>query len=356
MKKFSPSTFGFRAKGNLLLLAMAVLATSLVTRFAYATGQLASREPFSSLHQPDTACRVLGGKAVSPLAVHRGMYLSPLATSIGSMPLSETYLNILQSSAKEDALLTFVVNNQIDALTFYNLHSILRSRRLSARLSAFIQAARDCGVVEMNAVGAVSGDFDAIRVYQSQHSGRFDGVTVENEFWNAGSEITPSFNSLIAMLKHIRSINIQNNTQPVKVSIYLGWLSLDPNTSEKWVAEQIAQNVDRVYLHCYVKDANTSFGYCRGRIQDFLNTGISLELYPIFSAEGVAYNAGSGPFMGDWLAAHSLSSAETIFGTAFASHFGSAALSFELKGYMYYEYAFLGPVKANRTAQIGLRK
>ncbi|MEO5970369.1 MAG: hypothetical protein ABIQ95_10620 [Bdellovibrionia bacterium] len=292
---------------------------------------------------PVSACRVLNGQSVAPRAVHRGMYFSPLATSIGSMPLTAPYQNILSSTAKQNQLLTFIVKNQFDSLTFYDLHSILPSASLSGSLSSFIQAARDCGVVEMNAVGSQNSDFDTIKRYQGQNSGKFDGVTVENEFWNAGSSnITHAFNSLISTLKYIRSLDIKNNSQAVKLSIYLGWLNRDPNTSEATAAMNIAQNVDRLYIHCYVKSPTTAFGYCQGRIQDFLNTGIPLEFYPIFSSEGAAFNAGSGGFMGDWLAANSLSSAENLFSTSFTNKYGSSKLSFDFVGYQYYEYAFLG--------------
>jgi hypothetical protein len=287
-----------------------------------------------------SSCRVLNGQKVAPRSVHRGMYVSPLATSIGSMPLTAPYQNILESTENQNTLLTFIVQNQFDALSFYDLHKIFASGPLTSSLSSFIQAARDCGVVEMNAIGSVSNDFAAIKNYQNQNAGKFDGVTTEVEFWNDPS-VTSSFNSFIGLLQYIRSLNIQNNGTPVKLSVYLGWLNRDPNTSETQAAKTIAQNVDRVYLHCYVKSATTAYGYCQPRIQDFMSSGINLEVYPIMSAEGNQYNAGSGGFMGDWLANSSLNNADNTFSTNFNQQYSSPNQSLKLMGIQYYEYAFL---------------
>lgn len=287
------------------------------------------------------ACRVLNGQTVAPRTLHRGMYWSPQATAVGSMKLTAPYEDILGNTTKENDVLTFMVQNDFDALSFYDLYTILSSESLKTSLSSFIEAARACGVVEMNAVGAVDSDFQKIKTYQGEYPGHFDGVVVESEFWNA-SNVQSAFTSFISLLQYIRTLDIQNNGKSATVSVYLGWLDAITDTPEQEAADQIAQYVDRVYLHCYVKNANSTFPYCHGRIQDFVNTGKSLQFYPIFSAEGTEYNAGGGGFMGDWLAANSLNSAESIFYNAYEPIYGKSTDNFKLSGYEYYEYAFLG--------------
>jgi len=283
-----------------------------------------------SLKTSFAACRVLDGQKVPALSVHRGLYFSPYTTAIGRVTLPAPYSNILGDKAKENELLEFLVTNQFDSLSFYDLKNIMKNTNLKKKLSQFIQAARACGVKEMNAIGAENADWVQVKSYQAAYPGKFDGLLTEYEFWNTGADIQAFFDEFINMMKQMKALNIQVNGKPVKISAYLGWLNRDYSLSENQAAAIIAQNLDRVYLHCYVTNPTQAFPYCKSRIQAFATANRGVEIYPIFSAEGNAMRAGGEIFMGDWFSGHSLNEAEAIFRSQAPT-----------AGYQYYEYYFL---------------
>lgn len=286
----------------------------------------------------NSLCRVNNGNSIPAKTLRRGIYFSPFGSKIGSFQLPSSSLNIFQDSAKITKALSYFVRNQIDSISFYNLNPILESNLLKSTLVQFMKDARACGIVELNAVGGQLSDFITIKSFQTQAYGvGFDGVIVEQEFWNAAN-VTLGYIQVINLLQDITALKIPSSKTRSLVSrgIYIGWLQNIPNA-----ALRIAQYTDRIYIHCYRTSASTTFPYCQERIQDFINTNVSIELRPIFSCEGAYYNSGDGNmFMGDWLASNSLRAAEEVFAKNYSTAY-PVPNKVRVTGYQYYEYAFL---------------
>jgi hypothetical protein len=277
----------------------------------------------------EAACRVTGG-IVLPQKVHRGLYLSLYTTNSGQLILNPPLSRILGNTTSENVALSFFIKYQIDSLSLYNLPAILSNSTQSSQLSSFIQAARACGVAEVNAIGAMNSDWVQIRNYQNSYPGKFDGLLTEVEFWNASS-VTTAFSSFISQLQYMRALGITNYGVPLRIGAYLGWLNNTPSLTEAQVAAQIASNLDFVFLHSYVKSPTTAYGYAQSRINALRAAKPSLPIRAIYSAEGTTYNSGGGNiFMGDWLATNSLDSAEAIYGASYIP-----------AGFQYFEYSFL---------------
>lgn len=261
-------------------------------------------------------CRV--GVPVGKRSIHRGLYVSLEATRLGNYVLPAGLQNILGDRVKEDNLLTFITKNGVDSLSFYDLSSILLDNVKKERLSDFVISAKNCGVVETNAIGSVKEDWDRILAYNKGQPGTFTGLVTEIEFWNEGSGVHNAFLDYIAQLKYIKSLS-----SGLKVITYLGWLDRDSKETAQNAANEISSLVDRVMLHCYVKDPKNAYGYCTTRLALFPNS----EVWPIYSVESSTRNAGGEVFMGDWMAKMgSMTVAESYFNG--------------VKGYQWYEFGF----------------
>lgn len=250
--------------------------------------------------------------------------MSLLSSNIGQMPLYPPLNQILGNTSSENTLLSFIVKHQFDSLSLYDLQKIFAAG-MSPQLSGFIQAAKACGVVQVNAIGATQTDWPKVRTYQGGNAGKFDGLVTEVEFWN-GSNVGSQFQAFISQLQYMQSLGIT----PPLISPYIGWLNRDPNMSEAQVASTLAQNVSQVFVHAYVNNPSNAYGYAKSRITALTQAKPSLQIWPIFSAEGVKYSAGSEKFMGDWLSLNSLDAAENTF-----------MASYIPAGFQYFEYSFL---------------
>jgi hypothetical protein len=271
----------------------------------------------------DAACRVPG--SVSPRKIHRGMYVSLQSTKIGQLSLNPPLSNILGNTTSENVLLSFITKYQFDSLSLYDLNKII-TNGLSTKLSNFIQAARACGVMEINAIGAVNTDWTRIQTYQKANSGKFSGLVTEIEFWNSAN-VSASFSSFITQLQYMQSLGV---TPPI-ITPYIGWLNRDPKMAEAQEASMIAQNSGRVFVHSYVTNPSSAYSYGQSRIFNLTAAVPSLPIWPIFSAEGVTYSAGSEKFMGDWFSTNNtLDKAESIYMTSYVP-----------AGFQYYDYTFL---------------
>jgi hypothetical protein len=101
--------------------------------------------------------------------------------------------------------------------------------------------------------------------------------------------------------------------------------------------------IDRLYVHVYVTSPDQAYAYGQMRFQYIAagnaSLGTSVEVWPIFSAEGVQWSAGAEHFMGDWLATHTLDEAETTLLTSWeANPPGPGA---HVTGFQYYEGFFM---------------
>ena len=83
-----------------------------------------------------------------PRTTRRGLYVSLLNN------LALGYATILGNRTAEDALITFLIREQIDSLSMYDLDRTLSNMpQGSGILASFMEALRACGVVEINAIG-----------------------------------------------------------------------------------------------------------------------------------------------------------------------------------------------------------
>ncbi len=263
--------------------------------------------------QASAVCRVAG--MVAPRQVHRGMYVSIYASNSGQMPIAR----ILGNTGEENALLSFITKYQFDSLSLYNLPTILSSPTLRPALLRFIDAARACGVTDVNAIGSVSRQFDQVKTYAPN---KFSGLISEIEFWNA-PPVSSSFNAFIAQLQYMKTIS-------PSVTPYIGWLNNNTSLTEAQEAAKIAANTTRVFVHAYVTTPLNAYVYTKSRVKALLAAKPSLPIWPIFSAEGSAYRAGSERFMGDWLALNSLDAAESLYKRSYVPD-----------GFQYFAYEFL---------------
>ena len=314
----------------IVLFLITLFASTLVLAESTKVAQIAS-----------TACRVLAGKKVPTLSIHRGMYVSLYTKMIGDQILDSNVQNILGNTTKENLLLKFIVNQQIDSISLYDLNTIFASETKKVQLSTFIQAAKNCGIIDVAAIGAASFQWDAIYRFQYTYPNSFNTLLTEVEFWNSTATNMPAdFLAFLNMLDYMRNLGIQYNGKSVKIAVYLGWLNRVPGYTADQVAAKISTKVDRVYLHCYVKSATTAYSYCQSRLRNFVNAHKTIELYPIFSAEGTEYTVDHDLFMGDWLKVNSTVKAEQIYSNSYYTEYPLGAVA-QLLGFQYFEYSFM---------------
>jgi hypothetical protein len=267
---------------------------------------------------------------------YRGMYVSLQTGQIGQNVLggaTEAYSNILGDPAKEAAVLTYIGAHRIDSLALYDLGAILGDPALTADLVSFLNRAATQGVVDVNAVGdTTQSAWDAIATFQKQNA-LLDGLLTEIEFWNPGV----TFQQFTATLQYMRSLGVQGRSgNPIRIASYIGW----PTQAQ---VDALVPLVDRLYVHVYVTSPDQAYGYGQQRFRYIASAnaqlGTHVDVWPIFSAEGVMWKAGAETFMGDWLAAHSLDEAESTLLAGWEANPPGAGVA--ATGIEYYEYFFL---------------
>lgn len=256
----------------------------------------------------------------------RGMYVSLYDDGIGAITFggdTEIHRFILGDAPKEDALLSFANEHAIRSLALYDLGAILGDTDLRAALVSFMERARAMGIQRIEAIGGTDlAQWDRIHTFHRDEA-PFDGLVTEIEFWNDQATLA----ELIAVLEHVEPFDIP-------VAVYVGWLDAAQ-------ARAIAPLVDRMYIHAYVDDPSTAWGYADDRILMFqaenAAQGLSVDVWPIYSAEDTAWAAGSEHFMGEWLSAHSLDEAEATF----MADYEASGATIAITGHQHYDYFFL---------------
>ena len=273
--------------------------------------------------------------SASPEACWRGLYLSPYTDHSGQVTFggeTEQHLYILDDAQKRELVLDFIDAQDIDSLSLYDLPTILEDADLKAALLAFVQAARQRGVVEVNAIGSLSKPaWDTIATTQTE-SQLFDGLVTEIEFWNPGA----TFQEFQDIAAYVRSLEMKTpDGRDMPLAAYIG-----RPTPEQFSA--LLPLVDRLLVHVYVKSAELAYGYGQERFAAIAagNAGLgrAVEVRPIFSAEGEVWAAGPEHFMGEWVSTHSLPEAEATFLTAWEAEAGVMP---PLTGFQYYDYFYL---------------
>ncbi len=268
----------------------------------------------------------------------RGMYVSLYTDHIGTLALdedpagnTEKFRYILGNTSKEDTLLAYASAHEIHSLSLYNLYAILGDTTLREQLTAFMARARLQGITRFDAIGdGTLAGWDRIAEFHAK-AAPFDGLVTEIEFWNESA----TRDELLTTLQYVRELGLETSSgQPLPLAVYAGWFDGED-------AAAIAPLIDRMYVHAYVDSPDRALGYVEERMAllqaENDAQGLSLEVWPIFSAEDTAWAAGAEHFMGEWLSAHSLDEAERTFLAAYEA----SDLTIRVTGQQYYEYVFL---------------
>jgi len=240
----------------------------------------------------------------------RGMYVDKVNQILGNPDLT---LSVLE----------YVKRNAITYLALY-----VGGYPLGASMDAFVQLAKSTyGVKEIGFIGGCTADFDAFQSYNSSYAGKADVFNLEYEFWNH----TPrDFDQFKTLLQYMR---VAGDPSSAKVETYIGW----PTDAE---IVELAGLVDRLLLHCYVRNPSNAYNYAKSRFYAISTVSSNLAIWPIFSAESSNYYADQ-PFMGDWLATHSLSEAEEIFMAAYNDDTDARKYKGGVSGFQYYSYDYI---------------
>ncbi|MEO5968967.1 MAG: hypothetical protein ABIQ95_03495 [Bdellovibrionia bacterium] len=277
-------------------------------------------------------------------AFSRGMYLSVWTDAAEDPILADKYNYILGDSRKEFHLIEFIKKYKIDSISLFNLPVLLDMPGMPEKLSQLIVATKNAGVKEVLAAGSKKADWVVYAGFQKNYPARFDGLITEVEFWNSqDSEKTSAYKAFLDLADDMRAHSIQTQGRPFKFAVYMGLLDSVPNVSQQEVAREIVSRVDRVILHCYEKNPQTSYQNCKDRMSTFLSEKESqakdMELVPLVSTEGPEFSASNGreTFMGSWLQGNaSFEKLESEFRNQIRQDTDPNKLS----GIYYYEYMY----------------
>lgn len=260
---------------------------------------------------------------------------------------------ISSTSAKAD-LLQYAKNHQITYLILYDLHTVHNQYNLTNAtsnqvLANFIADAKtNYGITKIAAAGENAWFFqNRIIAYNNTRNNaneKFDVLGMEFEFWTpqftqpGGSYCTDYLipNSLscdsIGAFAFCKDQLLQMKTManasshPMQVEMYVGWL----NTGQ---LHTIASIVDRVLIHAYVTNPNTSFNYALTRLQQYDTFNGVGNVSIIFSSEP--------NFMGPWLENSSMKGAEKTFLDAYNAASGTWKSKVNLQGFTYFTYSMM---------------
>jgi hypothetical protein len=245
----------------------------------------------------------------------RGMYVSHLATFLGN-------------AAAENSILEYAWQNDVTYLAFY-LGSA--TSLLDHRLDRLIQRARAYfGIREIGFVGGSAIDFDNFIAFNDSHAGKADVLNLEYEYWNNDPR---DFGTYRSRLEYMRQLA---GPRGLKVESYVGW----PTSAEML---ELSGLVNRLLVHHYVSDPEAAWEYGRERVLSAGDAPDHLTIWPIFSAESTAKYVDS-PFMGDWLAAHSLAEAEEIVLNNYAADADVRRNNVGLLGFQYFDSEHMSPL------------
>jgi hypothetical protein len=269
----------------------------------------------------------------NPLGCYRGMYVSLYTDHAGQNDFggdTAQHAFILGDAEKEQVVLDFIEQSRIESLSLYDLTAILGVH--DAELRSFVARARSRGVLEVNAIGALSFPaWQAIQTFQAAEP-LFDGLVTEIEFWNEDN-----FADFLQMLTNIRGLEMQGRASGMlPLGVYIGWAT-DAEI------DAMIPLIDRLYVHTYVTEPALAYDYGAERFQLIAEAnaefGRSVEIRPIFSLEGATWAAGAEHFMGDWYTDHSLDEVEAVFLADYVA--GPLDGPIELNGFQYFDYFYL---------------
>ena len=265
----------------------------------------------------------------------RGAYLtlwsdSGGSTAYSSNPIFEPMTFILGNATREDLLLGTLYELGFNAISLYDLGSILPGK--AGLLRSFIARARGLyGILWVEGIaGSSTSSWKRMADYQNatdSDDAKFDGFLTEIEYWNTGGSVS----DIVTPVVYMKSLYPKPRVGTARpyYAAYIGW------SSPSDIAV-LREALDYLFVHVYVKNPSTAFSCARERVTNILLTTSDIRIVPIFSAEGQAYRHGSEVFMGDWLAANSVSAAESTYTSSFVAAFQWAEA--QLSGFQWFSY------------------
>jgi hypothetical protein len=207
-----------------------------------------------------------------PPPAYRGVYIN-------------NFLEILGDTRKEDSLLVWCVENGFNAISLYDLNTVMADERFSS-LGRFIRKTRS--VYGIDQVAAVRGSrrnfiqnarYDASRTDKNE---RFTVYNLENEWWNSDD---CDFNCFVGHMKSMRSTQA-GLEKPVIAEAYIGWFR-NPAGQEMQQADSLVHWLDRIMVHAYRSIPQLS--YMQDRLE-FLGKAAKkqnkvMDVILLFSAE-----------------------------------------------------------------------
>ncbi len=191
-------------------------------------------------------------------------------------------LDILGDTAREDSLLRWCVCNGFNAISLYDLNTVMANEQYAV-LGRFIRKTRlTYGISQVAAVRGSRNNFIQTNEYNASRADtneRFTVYNLEREWWNEGEDC--DFACFVDHMKSMRS-----TTTPVMAEAYIGWFR-NPVDQEAQQADTLVHWLDRIMVHTY--RSTPEFGYMQSRLahlgQAARRQNKVMDVIVLFSAE-----------------------------------------------------------------------
>ena len=210
--------------------------------------------------------------ALTP-ADYRGVYVDGFNT-------------ILSNSSLEDSLLNWCVNNDVNAISLYDLNVVMGNER-NTDLARFIRKARvTYGISQVAAVRGSSANFTqnaSYDTFRTDLNERFTAYNLENEWWNNGPSCNFSCYTSILQAMYNKA---HRASPPIIAEAYIGWFQ-NPSEQDLQQAKTLVRWLDRILVHDY--RTYPQFGYMQSRLSYLGKAAQSqnrvIDVIVLFSAE-----------------------------------------------------------------------
>ena len=196
------------------------------------------------------------------------------------------FSRILGNNSLEDSLLNWCVSNNVNAISLYDLNTVMGDERY-ADLAIFVKKARvTYGISQVAAVRGSTANFTQNATYDASRADlneRFTTYNLENEWWNNG----PSCNfSCYSSILQAMSTKARAASPRMTAEAYIGWFQ-NPSGQDLQQAKTLVRWLDRILVHDY--RPYPQFGYMQSRLS-FLGRAAQsqnkiVDVIVLFSAE-----------------------------------------------------------------------